>query len=94
LKECRLVHFESGTEQTLRDFCDRVIDRFLRSGVAQMTDYRVYVIGKDGHFVRVVQLDCPDDNSAIESAKQFMDGDGIELWQRDRQIIKLDSKPK
>jgi hypothetical protein len=81
-------HPESGTGQTFRDFCDRVIDHFLRKG-AQMTDYRVYVVGNDGHFVRAIQLDCADDNAAIESAKQFIDGFGVELWQRDRRIAGL-----
>jgi hypothetical protein len=61
--------------------------------VAQMTDYRVYVIGDDGHFVRAILLDCPDDNAAIESAKRFVDGHDIELWQRDRIIAQLDRKP-
>ena len=55
-----------------------------------MVDYRVYVIGSDGHFVRAIQLDCPDDNAAIESAKQLIDGHDIELWQEDRKIAKLD----
>jgi hypothetical protein len=57
-----------------------------------MTDYRVYVIGSDGHFVRAIHLDCPDDSAAIEWAKQYIDGDDIELWQRDRQIAKFDRK--
>jgi hypothetical protein len=58
-----------------------------------MTDYRVYVIGLDGHFVRAVLLDCPDDNAAIESAKQFVNGHEIELWQRDRHVAKFRGKP-
>jgi hypothetical protein len=66
---------------------------FLRQGVAQMTDYRVYIVGRDGHFVSAIQLDCPNDNAAIESAKQFVNGHGIELWQRDRIVVKLDRKP-
>jgi hypothetical protein len=57
-----------------------------------MTDYRVYIIGNDGHFVSAIQLDCPDDNAAIESAKQFINGHDIELWQGDRKIAKLDRK--
>ena len=57
-----------------------------------MPDYRVYVIGSDGHFMRAIQLDCPDDDAAIESAKQFIDGADIELWQRDRKIAKFDAK--
>jgi hypothetical protein len=55
-------------------------------------DYRVYVIGSDGHFMRAIQLDCPDDDAAIESAKQFIAGADIELWQRDRKLAKFDAK--
>ena len=54
-----------------------------------MPDYRIYVIGTDGHFERSIQLDCPDDNAAIEAARQFIDGADIELWQRDRKIAKF-----
>ena len=59
-----------------------------------MTDYRVYVIGSDGHFVRAILLDCPDDKAAIESAEQFVNGHDIELWQRDRIIARFEHKPE
>jgi hypothetical protein len=55
-----------------------------------MTYYRVYFIGNDGHFMSVIELDCPNDNAAIESARQFINGHDIELWQEDRKIAKLD----
>jgi hypothetical protein len=35
----------------------------------------------------------PDDNGAIESVKQFVNGHEIELWQRDRIIAKFDPEP-
>jgi hypothetical protein len=59
-----------------------------------MPDYRVYIIGHDGHFMKSEQLDCADDAAAIESAKQLIDGHDIELWQRDRRIARFDSKPE
>jgi len=59
-----------------------------------MADYRAYVIGGDGHFVRVIPLDCPDDSEAIEATKQYIDGHDIELWLRDRLIVKFDRKPQ
>jgi hypothetical protein len=59
-----------------------------------MADYRVYIIGSDGRFVKAVQLDCHDDSAAIESAKQFIDGLDIELWQRDRRIARFDAARK
>ena len=59
-----------------------------------MADYRVYVIGIDGRYVRSIMLDCPDDNAAMESAKQFVDGHDIELWRRDRPIARFDRNPQ
>jgi hypothetical protein len=61
---------------------------------AQMTDYRVYVLGSDGHIVNAIQLDCPDDSTAIQTAKQYINGHDIELWLRDRKIAKFDAKPE
>jgi hypothetical protein len=34
----------------------------------QMSEYRVYVIGLDGHFIKAIQLDSPADKAAMESA--------------------------
>ena len=59
-----------------------------------MSDYRVYIIGADGHVVRAIQLNCRDDNAAIESAKQLINGHDIELWQRDRRVARFDNRPK
>jgi hypothetical protein len=59
-----------------------------------MPEYRVYIIGADGHFYNSVPLECADDSEAIEQAKQLVDGHDVELWQRDRKIAKFDHKPK
>ena len=59
-----------------------------------MPDYRVYIIGSDGHFQRSVALECADDAEATEKAKQLVDGQDIELWQRDRKIAKFDRLPE
>jgi hypothetical protein len=57
-----------------------------------MSEYRVYVNGRDGHFINAIMLDCADDKAAIESAKQLINGHDIELWQGERIIAKLDRK--
>jgi hypothetical protein len=57
-----------------------------------MPHYRAYIIGWDGHFQNAVELDCADDKAAMESAKQFVDGHDVELWQRDRMIAKFETK--
>jgi hypothetical protein len=59
-----------------------------------MTEYKIKVIGALGHFARSFPIDCPDDKAAVESAKQFVDGHDIELWQRNRLLTRFDHKPK
>lgn len=54
-----------------------------------MKDYRLYVIGGNGHFIRAIELSCTDEEEAIQSAKQFIDGHDLELWQRDRLITRF-----
>jgi hypothetical protein len=46
----------------------------MRAQGMQMSKYRVYVIGSDGHFIRAIQLDCADDKTAIESAERLVNG--------------------
>jgi hypothetical protein len=58
----------------------------------QMTDYRIDVVDAHGNFIRSVHIDCTDDKAAIESAKQFIHGHDIELWQRNRLLDRFDHK--
>ena len=57
-----------------------------------MTEYRAYIVDVDGHFVRAVELICPDDEAAKENAKQLADGHDVELWQGERPIAKFGHK--
>jgi hypothetical protein len=59
---------------------------FARAGLTEVNEYRAYVIGIDGHFLRVIDLVCPDDGTAKEYASQLVDGHDIELWHGDRKI--------
>ena len=59
-----------------------------------MAEYRVYIVGSDGHFRRSVHLDCVDDDAAMEQAKRLAENDAVELWQRDRKIATFVQKPK
>jgi hypothetical protein len=56
-----------------------------------MRYYRAYTIGEDGHIVQALNLDCKDDSAAVESAKQFVNGHDIEVWQEDRMVATLRS---
>ncbi len=50
-----------------------------------MFDYRLYIVGPGGHFMRVIHLDCPDDATAIRAA-ECESGVQRELWQRARKV--------
>ena len=58
-----------------------------------MTEYRVYFVGGDGHFVRFVGLSCSGDAEAIEQAQRLVESQDIELWSGDRFIVRLEHKP-
>jgi hypothetical protein len=59
-----------------------------------MPEYRVYVVGRDGHFQRSMPLECADDDVAKKEAEQLVDGHDVELWQRDRKIARFERKSK
>jgi hypothetical protein len=59
-----------------------------------MPEYRVYIVGTDGHFFSSQILECADDSEATEQAKQLIDGHDVELWQRDRRIARFEHRPK
>jgi hypothetical protein len=55
----------------------------------RVIEYRAYVVGSDGHFVKFVGLSCSDDAEAIEQAWRLIERDVIELWSGDRFIVRL-----
>jgi hypothetical protein len=57
-----------------------------------MTFYRAYVIGSDGTFNGAHRIECEDDASAIEEAKQYVNGSDVEVWQQNRRITRLEHK--
>jgi hypothetical protein len=59
-----------------------------------MAQYRAYIVGDDGHFMRAVDIFCNDDEAAKEKAKQLVDGHDAELWQLDRKIEIFKHEPE
>jgi hypothetical protein len=56
-----------------------------------MPGYRFYTIGKDGHFAGVPsELDCPNDQAAMQEAKKVPDGHAIEVWAGARLVVRLE----
>ena len=59
-----------------------------------MSHYRAYLIARDGHHIKAVDLDCVDDDAAKKRAEQMVDGHNVELWEHARRIAKFDGKPE
>jgi hypothetical protein len=52
-------------------------------------DYRVYIIGEEGRFIAVREIDAPNDHAALRQAKQYVDGKDVEVWHRGRSIGRI-----
>lgn len=57
-----------------------------------VTGYQVYTVDAHGNSLNEIELDSPNDRAAVASAKQFVDGHDIELWQGDRKIMEFEHK--
>jgi hypothetical protein len=52
-------------------------------------------MGRDGHFLGAEILsNCADDEAAKNAAQKLVDGHDVELWDRDRMIVRLKHKPE
>jgi hypothetical protein len=58
-----------------------------------MEHYRAYLIGLDGHFVKVVDIITENDETAGQRARQLVDGHDLELWQEGRRIALFKRNP-
>jgi hypothetical protein len=57
-----------------------------------MQEYRIFILGPDGHIRGRYEFPAPDDKAAREHAKQMVDGHDIERWERGRKITELRSR--
>ncbi len=56
-----------------------------------MAHYRAYIVGRDDQFTDRIDLDCVDDNAAIEAAKHHtLAGLAVEVWQASRKVTRLE----
>ena len=58
-----------------------------------MPAYRIYTIGRYGHSSSAEDIECADDQEAIQKAQQAVSVCDVELWERRRFIARLPSKP-
>jgi hypothetical protein len=56
-----------------------------------MTHYRAYVLGRDGHFIKAVDIVCDDDEAARKQAQRLVGDFDVELWQQARRVDKFEA---
>jgi hypothetical protein len=54
-----------------------------------MPDYRAYLIGSNDRVISRKDLVAPTDEAALETARQYVDGADVEVWQRARKVGRL-----
>jgi hypothetical protein len=59
-----------------------------------MPVYHAHIVGLHSRSIRVVQMDCADDDSAIKSAGRLVDNHDVELWHTDRPIARFHAQSK
>lgn len=56
-------------------------------GHGAMAEYRLYRLDKDGHVLGPPEIITGDDDeAAIATAHQYVDGVAVELWDRSRRV--------
>ena len=51
-----------------------------------MQEYKIYLLGSDGHIQRRVDFFCENLEAAKKRAEQLVDGHDVELWDRSAKI--------
>jgi hypothetical protein len=60
-------------------------------GAMVMPEYRVYIIGSDGHFCDAIAMNCDGDEAASQRAGNLASAEAvdIELWQGARMVATI-----
>jgi hypothetical protein len=61
----------------------------IKCGGYRVAEYRAFTVGPDEHFMGLEPLFCADDAKAIAQAKLLADDHDIELWSRNRLVIRI-----
>jgi hypothetical protein len=54
--------------------------------VSHLPVYRAYILGADGDIIFGVVLDCASDEQAIAKAREYANGNAVEVWERERKV--------
>jgi hypothetical protein len=52
-------------------------------------EYKIYVVGDDGHFLKSFDIEADSDAAAEAIARKKHAGHVLEIWQRGRFILRL-----
>jgi hypothetical protein len=59
-----------------------------------MAGYRIYFLDENGRIRDAAELECKDDQEAVQLADARHDGRAMELWSGARIVQKMPSRPK
>jgi hypothetical protein len=59
-----------------------------------MAVYRAYPLDARGHIQKRIDFEAEDDAAALNHARQYVDGNDIEVWQQARKVGKLEHDPR
>jgi len=63
-------------------------------GDVKMTEYRLYTVENDGHFIGSRTFTADSDDDAVVWAKQQIEDHSVELWSGPRLVRRLDPAEK
>jgi hypothetical protein len=66
--------------------------RVSREGAAPVPDYKLYFMDDRDRISRRVDLECRDDDHAIEIVSEHPSSDGMELWQESRLVKRFEPR--
>ena len=84
----------SDPNRTASSIIDSAAGATSESSSMRVFEYRAYAVGHDGHFARCTEMICHDDGEAVAKAKRLASDSDIEVWNRNRFVIRLGHGPK
>jgi len=54
-----------------------------------MPEYRAFLLDKNDHIVKRHDFEAENDTSALETARQYVDGHDVEVWKRSQILGRL-----
>ncbi len=58
-----------------------------------MPEYRLYFLGQDDRIQRALELECEDDDRAVETGGAHLNGQAMELWRGATLVKRFDPDP-